>query len=39
MKRDGQAIILYSIGRNLEDDGGEPSAPDKHDGDITFRLP
>jgi hypothetical protein len=38
MNRHGREIVLYSIGRDLKDDGGTPEDPGKHVGDIVFRL-
>lgn len=39
MKRSGNAILLYSMGRDLKNDGGVPEHSEKHDGDLVFRLP
>ena len=38
MKRQGQEIVLYSIGDDLKDDGGTPFDPAKGQGDIVFHL-
>ena len=33
------AVLLYSIGPGLKDEGGAPRDPQNHTGNITFRLP
>ncbi|HEV3117608.1 MAG TPA: hypothetical protein VGY58_11170 [Gemmataceae bacterium] len=38
MKRQGQDIVLYSIGDDLKDDGGIPFDPATGQGDIVFHL-
>lgn len=38
MKRDGADLVLYSIGRDLKDDGGIPWDAEKQTGDSVFRL-
>ena len=38
MKRDGAGVVLYSVGRNLKDDGGIAWNAEKKEGDIVFRL-
>jgi len=35
LSKDGE-FTLYSLGRDLDDDGGKPETPDKTDGDIVF---
>lgn len=37
MKRDGKDLLLYSIGPNLRDDGGERN-PKSDEGDLVFRI-
>lgn len=37
-KRDGDAAVVYSVGRDLTDDGGRPAEPGKSTGDLVFRL-
>ncbi len=39
LKRDGAGAVVYSVGRDLTDDGGRPASPGKADGDLVFRLP
>jgi hypothetical protein len=38
LKRDGDGVVAYSVGRDLKDDGGRPAAPGAADGDLVFRL-
>jgi hypothetical protein len=39
MKRDGDGLVIYSVGPNLADDGGRPAEPGKPGGgDLGFRL-
>jgi hypothetical protein len=38
MKRDGAGVVLYSVGRDMTDDGGRPTEPGKVGGDLVFRL-
>jgi hypothetical protein len=37
LKRDGKDLLLYSIGRDLKDDGGAVQDP-RWEGDLVFRL-
>jgi hypothetical protein len=39
LKRDGTGVVIYSVGRDLADDGGRPAEPGKPGGDLVFRLP
>jgi hypothetical protein len=39
MKRSGEDVLLYSIGRHLKDDGGAAWDSAEKEGDIVFRLP
>ena len=38
LKRDGAGAVVYSVGRDLKDDGGRPARPGGADGDLVFRL-
>jgi hypothetical protein len=38
LKRDGDELVLYSIGRDLKDDGGVERTGTSGKGDIVFRL-
>jgi hypothetical protein len=38
LKRDGAGLVIYSVGRDLTDDGGRPAAPGQDGGDLVFRL-
>jgi hypothetical protein len=38
LKRQGQGVVLYSVGRDLKDDGGTAWDAEKQAGDIVFRL-
>jgi hypothetical protein len=38
LKRDGASLVLYSVGRDLKDDGGRATEPGATDGDLVFRL-
>ena len=34
----GGAVVFYSVGQDLKDDGGAPLDDEKHTGDLTFSL-
>ena len=36
--RDGDSLVIYSVGRDLKDDGGRPAEPGAAEGDLVFRL-
>jgi hypothetical protein len=38
LKRDGDGVLIYSVGRDLKDDSGRPATPGAADGDLVFRL-
>jgi hypothetical protein len=38
LKRDGAGLVVYSVGRDLKDDGGRAAEPGATDGDLVFRL-
>src|SRR5262249_44069112 len=38
LKHDGKGLVLYSIGRDLRDDGGVAVGANREPGDIVFRL-
>jgi hypothetical protein len=38
LRRDGDGLVIYSVGRDLKDDGGHPVEPGKWEGDLVFRL-
>jgi hypothetical protein len=38
MKRDGEDVLLYSVGRDFKDDGGIAGDTSRQEGDIVLRL-